>query len=83
MLLVVLAVLMVAIAWGYYCGFDALNGILGYVVTSVVTADMVWSLFLLIAAIPAHKELPRDMLRYRSSLMDYQRTGVCLLVLAA
>ena len=45
-----------------------LNGILGYVVTSVVTADMVWSLFLLIAAIPAHKELPRDMLRSAAAL---------------
>ena len=68
MLLVVVGVLMVPTIWAYYCGFDTLNKILGYVVTSVVTADMVWSLFLLIAAIPAHKELPRDMLRSAAAL---------------
>jgi hypothetical protein len=68
MLLVVVGMLMVPIVWAYYCGFDALHGILGYVVTSVVTADMVWSLFLLIAAIPAHKELPQDMLRSAAAL---------------
>jgi uncharacterized membrane protein len=68
MLLVIVGVLMIPVIWAYYCGFDTLNKILGYVVTSVVTADMVWSLFLLIAAIPAHKELPRDMLRSAAAL---------------
>ena len=68
MLLVVVAVLMVPIAWAHHCGFDTLSKILGYVVTSVVTADMIWSLFLLIAAIPAHKEMPRDMLLSAAAL---------------
>jgi len=68
MLLVIVGVLMVPIIWAYHYGFDMLNKILGYVVTSVVTADMVWSLFLLIGAIPAHKELPRDMLRSAAAL---------------
>ena len=68
MLLVIVGMLMIPIVWAHYCGFDALNGILGYVVTSVVTADMVWSLFLLIVAIPAHKQLPQDMLQSAAAL---------------
>ena len=33
-----------------------LNQILGYVLTSIVTIDTVWSLYLLVAALPTHKE---------------------------
>jgi uncharacterized membrane protein len=44
------------------------NKILGYVLTSVVTLDMVWSLYLLIAALPSHKELPQDLLRSAAAL---------------
>lgn len=67
-LLVVVGVLMVPIVWAHYSGFDALNKTLGYVATSVVTADMIWSLSLLVAAIPARKELPQDMLRSAAAL---------------
>jgi uncharacterized membrane protein len=49
-------------------GMDSLNKILGYVLTSIVTVDMVWSLCLLIAALPLHKESPRDLLRSASAL---------------
>lgn len=40
-----------------------LNQLLGYVVISVVTIYMVWSLSLLIAALPAHRESPAELLR--------------------
>jgi len=67
-LLVVVGILIIPIVWAHYGGLDALNKILGHVVTAIVTADMVWSLALLIAAIPEHKELPREMLRSAAAL---------------
>jgi len=62
LLLAVVAVLLVPTAWARYRGLDTLNKVLGYVVSSVVTLDMVWSLYLLIAALPSHKEAPQDLL---------------------
>jgi uncharacterized membrane protein len=47
---------------------DLLNKILGYVLISIVTLDMVWSLYLLIAALPSHKESPQDLLRSAAAL---------------
>jgi hypothetical protein len=38
------------------------------VLTSIVTIDMVWSLCLLVAALPLHKELPQDLLRSATAL---------------
>jgi hypothetical protein len=38
------------------------------VLTSIVTVDMVWSLGLLLAALPSHKESPLDLLRSASAL---------------
>src|ERR1700723_2333710 len=49
-------------------GMDSLNKILGYVLTSIVTIDMVWSLCLLVAALPLHKESPQDLLRSATAL---------------
>src|SRR5580692_4121117 len=43
-------------------GDDRLNQILGYLVASIVTLDMVWSLGLLLEALPSHKETPKDLL---------------------
>jgi hypothetical protein len=43
-------------------GNDRLNQILGYLLTSIVTLDMVWSLGLLLQALPSHKETPKDLL---------------------
>ena len=63
LLLVVVAALLVPTAWARYRGMDKLNQILGYVLASIITLDMVWSLFLLIAALPSHKEAPQDLLR--------------------
>jgi hypothetical protein len=49
-------------------GLDGLNKILGYVLTSLVTVDMIWSLGLLLAALPLHRESPLDLLRSASAL---------------
>jgi uncharacterized membrane protein len=65
---VVVGVLIVPIIWAHYGGLDKLNRILGHLVTSIVTVDMVSSLALLIGAIPTHKELPQDMLRSAAAL---------------
>jgi hypothetical protein len=62
LLLVVVGVLLVPIVWSRRAGNDKLNQWLGYLVTSVVTADMVWSLGLLVGALPSHKESPKDLL---------------------
>jgi uncharacterized membrane protein len=38
------------------------------VITSVVTADMILSLYLLLAALPSHKQAPQDLLRSAAAL---------------
>ena len=58
-LLVVVGLLVVPIIWAHYGGFDVLNRILGHLVTSIVTADMIWSLSLLITTIPDRKIAPQ------------------------
>ncbi len=45
-----------------------LCAILGYLQLGVVTADMVWSLFLLLAALPAHTQTPIALLRSAAAL---------------
>jgi hypothetical protein len=44
------------------------NQILGYLVVGVVTADMLWSLTLLIYALPEHKESPLELLGSAAAL---------------
>ena len=68
LLITVVGVLMIPTIWARYRKMDLLNKILGYVLTSIVTLDMVWSLYLLIAALPSHKEAPQDMLRSAAAL---------------
>jgi len=68
LLILVVAVLMIPTVWARYRKMDLLNKILGYVLTSIVTLDMVWSLYLLIAALPSHKEAPQDLLRSAAAL---------------
>lgn len=67
-LLALVAALLVPLVWTHYGGLEKLNLILGHVVTSVVTIDMISSLTLLIQAIPNHKESPQEMLRSASAL---------------
>ena len=46
-------------------GHHGLNQILGHVLAGVTTLFMVWSLVLLVLAVPAHTEPPVTMLRSR------------------
>jgi hypothetical protein len=68
LLLIIVVVLMVPTIWARYRGLDMVNKILGYVLTSLVTIDMIWSLYLLVAALPSHKEAPPDLLRSAAAL---------------
>jgi hypothetical protein len=44
------------------------NEMFGYLVSAVVTADMLWSLFLLVSALLAHKVEPLQLLRSAAAL---------------
>jgi hypothetical protein len=68
LLLAIIAVLAIPIVVTHRAGLNTLNRILGYVITSTVTADMIWSLGLLVAALPLHKERPIDLLRSAAGL---------------
>jgi hypothetical protein len=68
LLLAVVGLLLIPIVWSRLSGLDRLNKILGYIVTGVVTVDMIWSLYSLVAALPSHKESPLDMLRSAGAL---------------
>jgi hypothetical protein len=68
LLIVVVGVLMVPTIWARRTGRNRLNISLGYVLTGVVTLDMAWSLCLLVAALPAHKQAPVELLRSAGSL---------------
>jgi hypothetical protein len=68
LIIAVVGLLLIPIVWSRWRGLDNLNKILGYIVTSVVTVDMIWSLYLLVAALPSHKELPQDLLRSAAAL---------------
>jgi hypothetical protein len=68
LLILVITILMIPTVWARYRGLDRMNKILGYVLTSIVTIDMIWSLGLLIAALPSQKEAPQDLLRSAAAL---------------
>ena len=53
LLIAVVGVLLIPTAWARQRGLDSLNKILGYVLTSIVTVDMIWSLGLLLSAQPS------------------------------
>lgn len=67
-LLVLVAVLMIPTMWAHYRELNTLNRVLGYIVTSIVTVDMILSLGLLVAALPSHKQAPAEMLRSAAAL---------------
>jgi len=68
LLITIVAVLMIPTIWARFRGLDHLTKVLGYILTSIVTVDMVWSLALLVAALPSHKQSPQDMLRSAAAL---------------
>ena len=61
LLIPVVVVLLVPTVLARRAGNDRLNQRLGYLLVSLVTADMVWSLYQLVAALPAHKISPGDL----------------------
>jgi len=68
LLIAVVGLLMIPTVWARYRGYDRLNMFLGYLLTSIVTADMILSLGLLVAALPAHRQAPGEMLISAGSL---------------
>jgi hypothetical protein len=62
LLILVVGILLIPTVWARHAGNDKLNQYLGYLLTSLVTADMVWSLCLLVAGLPSHKQSPRELL---------------------
>ncbi len=68
LLLLVVGALAVPTVWARVGGSHRINQILGYVLNSVITADTLWSLGLLIRALPSHKEKPLAMLGSAAAL---------------
>jgi hypothetical protein len=66
--LVVVGVLAVPTITSRMRGNHSMNQVFGYIMTSVVTLDMLWSLFLLIRALPAHTEAPQTLLLSAAAL---------------
>ncbi len=59
---------MIPTGWARYRGNPALSRNLGILLNSVVTADMVYSLILLVIAMPQHREAPRALLQSAAAL---------------
>ncbi len=68
LLLVVVLVLMIPTVITHRAGYHRINHNLGQTVTFIITASLVWSLGMLIWALPSHKESPVDMLRSAAAL---------------
>jgi len=66
--LVIVVALLIPTITAHLRGNHQLNQVLGYLVTSVVTLDMAWSLGLLVAALPSHRESPQTLLLSASAL---------------
>jgi hypothetical protein len=68
LVLVVVAVLLIPTVTAHLRGNHTLNQVLGYLLTSIITLDMCWSLCLLIQALPSHKEAPQTLLLSAAAL---------------
>lgn len=68
LLIVVVVALLLPTVWARLRRVDRVNQALGYLLNSIVTLDLSWSLYLLIAALPSHKEAPSDLLRSAGAL---------------
>ena len=68
LLFAVLGGLLLPTVWARARGSHGLNQALGYVLNGVITADMAWSLGLLVASLPTHKQSPADLLRSAAAL---------------
>src|SRR5271156_2535155 len=68
LMLVLIAVLLIPTVTARMRGRHTLNQVLGYLLTSIVTLDMAWSLFRLIQELPSHKEPPQTLLLSAAAL---------------
>jgi len=68
MMLVVIGGFMIPLIWARAQGSHQMNQVLGYVLNSVITADMCWSLWLLIDSLPKHTLAPAELLRSAAAL---------------
>jgi len=64
----VIAALMIPAMWMRSRKFYKLTQALGYLITSIVTIDMIWSLFLLVKALPSHRETPIQLMTSAAAL---------------
>ena len=68
LLLAVVCVLLIPTAIAHRSGRHQLNEILSHTVLGIVTASMIWSLAMLIAGLPSHRDTPQVLLRAAASL---------------
>jgi hypothetical protein len=68
LLFAVVGALEIPTMWARHRGRDKLNLVLSYLLTSIVTADMVFSLGLLVAALPKHRQSPVNLLLSAAAL---------------
>ena len=68
LMLAVIAVLLVPALWALGRGSHQFNQMVGYVLSGLVTLDMLWSLSLLLKALPSHSESPIALLRSAAAL---------------
>ncbi len=68
LLLAVVALLLVPVWVARLRGSFALNQVLGYVLLGVITAAMLWSLYLLVRSLPSHQLSPLVLLRSAAAL---------------
>jgi hypothetical protein len=68
LLLGILAILAIPTVLTHRSGLNTLNRILGIVTSAIVTLDMIWSLGLLIAALPKHTQSPVALLQSAAAL---------------
>jgi len=68
LLLAVVGVLIALYALSRQFGPQALSAFFGYALVAIVTADMAWSLVLLVQALPSHRESSLDLLRSAAAL---------------
>ena len=62
LLILIVGVMLIPTVLARHAGNDKLNQRLGYLLVSLVTADMIWSLYLLVAALLTHKITPSELL---------------------
>jgi len=68
LLIPIVAAMAIPLVWTRWRGLHRMNQVLGYIATSIVTADMIWSLGLLVSTLPAHRISPVDLLRTSAAL---------------